>query len=105
MIMKKEFGRRLRELRKQRDLTQEKLAELIDIKPENYCRIENGLSFPKPENIEKLSKVLQVEIYELFTFKNSFQIEEIKQRLVNKLLTDSETTLIAYELLKSIGKI
>lgn len=39
------FGKRLRELRTSKMLTQETVAELIDIKPENYSRIENGLSF------------------------------------------------------------
>ena len=47
--MKKKFGKRLRELRTAKMLTQENVAELIDIKPENYSRIENGLSFPKPD--------------------------------------------------------
>ena len=63
------FGQRLRELRTAKKLTQETVAELIDIKPENYSRIENGLSFPKPENIVKLSKVLDVEIVSVFALK------------------------------------
>ena len=42
----KKVWKRLRELRTAKMLTQENVAELIDIKPENYSRIENGLSFP-----------------------------------------------------------
>ena len=42
--MKKMFGKRLRELRTAKMLTQEAVAEMINIKPENYSRIENGFS-------------------------------------------------------------
>ena len=58
MDIKKMFGQRLRELRTSKMLTQETVAELIEIQPENYSRLENGLSFPKPENLVKISKVL-----------------------------------------------
>ena len=75
--MKKMFGKRLRELRTSKMLTQETVAELIDIKPENYSRIENGLSFPKPENIVKISKVLNVEIAELFQFSHLNDYDKI----------------------------
>ena len=68
MDIKKKFGKRLREIRTAKSLTQEKMAEQIEIQPENYSRIENGLSFPKPENLVKISNVLGVEIAELFFF-------------------------------------
>ena len=42
--MKKMFGKSLRELRTTKMLTQEAVAEMINIKPENYSRIENGFS-------------------------------------------------------------
>ena len=48
MDIKTQFGKRLREIRISKNLTQEKIAENIGIQPENYSRIENGLSFPKP---------------------------------------------------------
>ena len=103
--MKKLFGKRLREIRISKNLTQEKVAELIDIKPENYSRIENGLSFPKPENIEKLSKVLDIEIAELFQFNHINDYEKILSAIINKLQKDEETTRITYKFLKSLGKI
>lgn len=99
------FGKRLRELRTARMLTQETVAELIDIKPENYSRIENGLSFPKPENIVKLSKVLNVEIAELFQFEHLNDYDKILEAIIGKLKTDKESTVITYKFLKSLGKI
>lgn len=99
------FGQRLRELRTTKKLTQETVAELIDIKPENYSRIENGLSFPKPENIVKLSKVLDVEIAELFQFSHLNDYEKILDAIIEKLKSDKETTVITYKFLKSLGKL
>ncbi len=99
------FGQRLRELRTAKKLTQETVAELIDIKPENYSRIENGLSFPKPENIVKLSKVLDVEIAELFQFSHLNDYEKILDAIIEKLKSDKETTVITYKFLKSLGKL
>lgn len=103
--MKKMFGKRLRELRTAKMLTQETVAELIDIKPENYSRIENGLSFPKPENIVKLSKVLDVEIAELFQFSHLNDYEKILETIIDKLKKDKDSTIITYKFLKSLGKL
>lgn len=103
--MKKMFGKRLRELRTAKMLTQETVAELIEIKPENYSRIENGLSFPKPENIVKLSKVLNVEIAELFQFSHLNDYDEIINTIIQKLKTDKDAAVITYKFLKSLGKI
>lgn len=105
MDMKKMFGKRLRELRTAKMLTQETVAELIDIKPENYSRLENGLSFPKPENIVKISKVLGVEIAELFQFSHLNDYDKILETLIEKLKNDKEITVITYKFLKSLGKI
>ena len=105
MDMKKMFGKRLRELRTAKMLTQETVAELINIKPENYSRIENGFSFPKTENIVKISQVLGVEIAELFQFAHLNDYDKVLSAIIEKLKTDKESTVITYKLLKSIGKI
>ena len=103
--MKKMFGKRLREIRTAKMLTQETVAELIGIKPENYSRIENGLSFTKPENIVKLSEVLGVEIAELFQFTHINDYDKIVEAIIAKLKNDKETAIITYKFLKSLGKI
>lgn len=105
MMIKKQFGKRLREIRISKDLTQEKMSECIGIQPENYSRIENGLAFPKPENIEKISNVLNVEVAELFLFKKTDNYDEILKTVVDKLKSDEEITMVIYRFLKSMGKV
>lgn len=105
MDIKKNFGIRLKELRIKSGLTQEKISESIGIQPENYSRIENGFSFPKPENLVKLANVLNVEIAEMFQFNNLENFEEILNSLIQKLQKDKETTILVYKFLKFLGKI
>ena len=51
--VKKLLGNRIKEIRKERKITQEKLAELIDIEPNNVSKIENGKNYPSAENLAK----------------------------------------------------
>lgn len=66
MDVKKEFGEKLKRLRKSKHLTQEQLAEMIDIDPRNLSRIEVGLSFVKAETLEKILKALDISTEQLF---------------------------------------
>ncbi|MBQ2926905.1 MAG: helix-turn-helix transcriptional regulator [Ruminiclostridium sp.] len=53
-----EFGGRLRDLRKQNNLTQKQLADLIGVKNSIISFYEVGDRFPSPEIIIKLAAVL-----------------------------------------------
>ncbi len=67
MDFKKAFGEKIKRLRKNRGLTQEQLAEMIEIDPRNLSRIEVGSSFVKAETLEKLLLSLNVTTEELFS--------------------------------------
>lgn len=66
--LKTQFGRRLRVLRKRADLTQEELAEATGLTIESISNIERGIFGPKFDNLEKIAKVIGVEVKELFDF-------------------------------------
>lgn len=55
-----EFGTRLRNLRKQKNLTQKQLAALIGVKNSIISFYEVGDRIPSPEIIVKLARVLCV---------------------------------------------
>ena len=50
------FGKRIRELREKNNLTQEKLAEILDLDYQTISRIETGYYFTSYENLEKFAK-------------------------------------------------
>lgn len=61
------FGERVRELRKDRGLSQEKLAEKMKLKDvRTIVAIETGKRNPTLKTINKISKALQINIKELF---------------------------------------
>lgn len=55
-----EFGERLRNLRKQKNLTQKQLASMINVKNSIISFYEVGDRFPSPEILIKLASVLHV---------------------------------------------
>ncbi|MBK3801468.1 helix-turn-helix domain-containing protein [Azospirillum brasilense] len=60
-----EFGRMLRTLREQRNLTQEDLAELIDRSVQAVSKMERGLTFPKLETLINISEKMSVPLRNL----------------------------------------
>lgn len=67
MNIKKELGEKIKRLRKSKNLTQEQLAELIDISSRNLSGIELGINYPKPETLEKIVKALDIDVQEIFS--------------------------------------
>lgn len=96
------FGKRLKELRKINKLTQEQLAELIGLDPKQICRIENGACFTTFETLQKISKIFNVEIYDLFYSEH----KQTKDALINEMneifksASDEKIELI-YKLVKA----
>ena len=62
------FGKRIRKLRHDRKISQEKLAELATLHRTYIGQIETGVRNLSLKNIEKLSKALKVKIKDLFDF-------------------------------------
>lgn len=63
------FGFNLKLIRKAKNITQEKLCELIDLHPRQLSKIETGSHFPSCKTIEKLCRVLDVHPSRLFDFE------------------------------------
>jgi len=59
------LAQRLRELRTARNLTQTRLAELLDISPRVYSRWETGDVTPHFDTIVRLADILNVSLDEL----------------------------------------
>lgn len=101
--LKIKFGKRLKELRKQKNISQEKFAELINISPRNLSKIETGQTFPSSANLEKIVKSLGCNFSYLFDFDKQININQIRQRflfLINNL--DEKDILNLYKIIEKI---
>ena len=101
MSLKYQLGQKIQKKRKKRRLTQEKFAELIGIDPKNVSKIENGNNYPSSETLTSIAKALDVEIYELFVFKQELSYEEMKAAIL-KALDNEKDVLYLYQMLKSM---
>lgn len=96
------LGKKIREIRKARNLTQEQLAEKVDIGTPNISYFETGKFSPSIETLEKIAKALDVEVYELYMFQPQKSIDEIRTELINHINSDEQTLRLLYKFYKSI---
>lgn len=69
--LKAKFGRRLRQLREEKGLTQEQIAFRARLSREYLSRIESGKRNVSLDVIERLSEALGVDVQKLFLFEDS----------------------------------
>ena len=74
MNNKKLLGKRIKAIRKNRGLTQEKLSEMIDIEPSSLSGIESGRFYPSLHVLEKIANVLEVELIDFFKYSTNVNI-------------------------------
>ena len=75
------LGKRLRDLRKRKGISQEKLAELINVDPTTISNIENGKNYPSLINLENLLDVLESSFLEAFYFNH----KNDQKNLINEI--------------------
>jgi len=65
-----QLGERIKEIRKAKGLTQEQLAELVDIEQKHVSRIELGKNAPTIDRLEMIAKALNVPMGSFFESGN-----------------------------------
>lgn len=95
MNIKTLFGRKIKEYRKKRDLTQSELAELVNVDNKHISCIESGKNFPSPDLIERLATYLEVEPKDLFEFYYLQDTDDLKTDIISMLdkLNEEELSL------------
>ena len=86
-----EFAERLRLLRESRQLTQIRLAELIEVDPRAYNRWERGTIAPHLDTLVKIADVLQVSLDELVGRKPMSGEARIRNHSLNALWQQADT--------------
>lgn len=103
MGLKAKFGKRLKELRKEKDLNQESFAELLDISPRNLSKIETGQTFPSIQNLEKIIQILNCNPSKLFQFEHFNETALLKNKLIEKIKNLKEDEIkVLYKLFNII---
>lgn len=85
MSLKKSFAQNLKQLRKRKGLTQEELAELVEVAPRHISFIETARSFPSCDLLERISNVLNIEYAELFNFEEEISRTDLIKRITLSL--------------------
>lgn len=87
-------GTKIKEIRKQKGLTQKQLGDLCGIADSNIRKYENGKQNPKIETLQKIAEVLGCEIFDLievpfepFTNSDSFKPHPDKNNILNDVYT------------------
>lgn len=97
------LGARIKELRKNKGLTQQQLAEIIDIDPKHLSKIEVGSSYPSMYNLEKITKALNIKMQDLFKFEHHQGRKELINA-INNLLTNAndDKVKLTYKIISEI---
>jgi len=90
------LGKRIREIRKARNLTIAQLAEATNLSTNFIGSIERGIRSPAIDTLERIARVLRVKVEDLFHFPSGKEgekkraLDELVYRLKGKDIRDIE---------------
>lgn len=101
--IKKLIGQRIKEIRTSKKITQQQLAEMIDIDQRSLSAIKCGNNFPT-KNLLKIANSLGVEFKEFFDYEHISlsEDEEIKENSKNLKKLSAHDLNIVYRLVKTM---
>lgn len=102
MDKKKLLGRRIKELIKQKDISQENLAELIGVEPTALSNIVTGRNYPLMSTLEKILQVLGVEFSEVFKFDHHNDDKDLQAEIEQILNNNPDRMKDFYKIAKAL---
>ena len=102
--IKKRLGARIKEIRRDKGLTQEELSEKIGIDPKHLSRIEVGRGFPSLDTLSIMADVLGVEMKDFFEFAHRTEKPKELKETLNSLMKEAteEKLRVAVKVLRAI---
>ncbi|MDO5438055.1 MAG: helix-turn-helix transcriptional regulator [bacterium] len=106
MTIKKLLGKKIKNLRVKRGLTQEKLAEMVGISQRSLSGIEIGENFLTAETLDKILNCLKISIEDLFAVEHLKPANDLTEELLDEIaaLKDEEKIKTIYRVVKAILK-
>ena len=104
MDIKTQLGSKIKRLRIKHKMTQEQLAEKMQIAPRTLCGIENGENFVKAETLAKFCEVFGVTSFELFAFDHIKPQDELLEEIIMdiKSFKSREKIETLYKIVKAL---
>ena len=98
---KQEIGLRLKQLRKENSLTQEKLAEMLGISQKHYSEAERGITGLSVKHLIQISDILSVSLdYLLKGYISKHSSEPVKNNMLINNLYFSSSEYTQQQMLK-----
>ncbi len=95
--VKKLLGKKIKNIRKTKGITQEELSERIKIDPKSLSCIEVGKNYPTPENLAKIAEALDVRICELFNFEYLVDSNILYNEMFENLKNNEKLIRLVYK--------
>ena len=99
--IKKAIGKKIKQIRKSKNLTQERLAELIGLEVPSLSNIETGKFAPSVDTLQKLCDVLCVEPWEFYYF-NEVSEEKMISEINSAIKNDKRLLKFLYSVIKLV---
>ena len=93
------FGKKLKEIRISKNLTQQELAELCEMHTTSIGMIEIGKRTPSLATVKKIAEKLELDYAELFNFKEIYNQNKTSEKLhkeLQKELTNIDCNILKY---------
>lgn len=82
---KKLLGKRIKQIRKSKKFTQERLSEIIGIETGSLSGIESGRNYPSLTTLEKISNILNVDMKAFFDYENTITVNDMKKIIISNI--------------------
>lgn len=96
MINRKTIGKIIQKIRRDNNLTQDELAEKIDISTNYLSKVERGLNVLNTESFLKMAEVLSFSLKDFGIGQSIIEVDSRKEELIKKILSASSSNIEAY---------
>lgn len=93
---KKFIAQQIRLHRKKLGMTQEELAEKVDLSVQHISRIESGCYIPSLRSFFMIATILKLDL-RVFGFNTETTADKTKNNLIQNIVNATETEIIFYE--------
>lgn len=70
------FGERLRNIREDKDMTKQQVADLIPMNQSNYSKLERNIQQPSLQQLIRIIKIFDITLDELLGIDSSIYLEK-----------------------------